>query len=87
MENGDLLLENDFDFIKNTDLEYWYFKHKYYKRIHQSDMSRKMINEICKTYDKNKTVSENLRDNDYLRIFDCGKLMFVKNYRSLSETS
>ena len=46
-----------------------------------------MIKEICKKCDSRKTISENLRDNDYLRIFDCGKSIFVKNYNSPSAIS
>ena len=46
-----------------------------------------MIKEICKKCDSRKTISENLRDDDYLRIFDCGKSVFVKNYNSPSAIS
>ena len=33
-----------------------------------------------KIYDENKTEVENMKANGYSRIFDCGNMVFVKEY-------
>lgn len=38
------------------------------------------LKNLLEIFDPNKTEYENMRDNGYFRIFDCGNLVFVKNY-------
>ena len=58
--------------------DYWYFK-SLILESRQKYQKHKLKN-ILKTFDTNKSEIQNMHANGYHRIFDCGNLVFVKNY-------
>ena len=63
---------------------YWYFK----KNDHELKLESRIkyqkhkLNSILEHFDSSKSEWENMNDNGYNRIFDCGNLVFVKKYDS-----
>jgi hypothetical protein len=66
-----------FQFVKKTSPNYWYFKKKTWtKRYHRfsfrkSELSKKLLN-----FDPNLTEWENMKNNGFDRIWDCGNLKY-----------
>jgi very-short-patch-repair endonuclease len=75
---GNLYSKNGFEFIRETNPNYYYMfdytvietRHKYQKH---------KLNNILETFDSNKTEWDNMQLNGYDRIWDCGNLVFVLN--------
>lgn len=68
----------ELDHISKPD--YWYFKNLILEsRIRYQ---KHKLKEILDKFDDNKTEVENMIDNGYHRIFDCGNLVYVKKYES-----
>ena len=60
---------------------YWYFKNcSSILESRQKYQKHKLKELFLATYDENKTEMQNMTDNGYHCIFDCGNLVFVKNY-------
>lgn len=76
---GCLYTKLGFDKIRESKPNYWYFKdvNKLYHRFNfrKSELSRKL-----ETFDPNKTEWENMVENGWNRIWDCGNLVFEKKY-------
>lgn len=76
--NGNLYNKLGFTFIRNSPPDYWYFKgRKVYSRIR---FQKHKLKNILKNYNKNLSEWENMRNNKFNRFFDCGNMVFVKNY-------
>ena len=66
-----------FDHISKPDYKYFNASRKLESRL---KYQKHKLKDLLKNFDPNKTEYENMRDNGYFRIFDCGNLVFVKNY-------
>lgn len=66
------------DHISKPD--YWYFKDRYVLESRLKYQKHK-LEKILQIFDKDKTEFENMKDNGYHRIFDCGNLVFEKVYK------
>lgn len=67
-------------FIKNKDVDVSYYvfhKHEYI-RYHRFRFNKKQ--QVKMGFDPNKSETENLKLNGYLKIWDCGKIKYVKNF-------
>lgn len=57
---------------------YWYFKlDKIYKRMHRSKFMKSKLKNILDKFDPNLSESENMFNNKYYKIYDCGNLVYV----------
>jgi hypothetical protein len=59
---------------------YFYFRPaqpQYLKLLHRSNFMKHNLHKKIDVYDKNKTEYENMRDNGYLRVYDCGNYVFT----------
>ena len=75
---GNLYERLGFQFVRNTKPNYWYFKgNKMFSRI---KFQKHKLKNILKTFDKSKSEWENMAESGYNRIFDCGNMVFVKDY-------
>jgi len=75
--DGNLYKRLGFNFVHNTDPNYWYFSLKNpYNLIHRFNFRKSVLNKKLETFDPNKTEVENMNENDYYRIFDCGNMKF-----------
>ena len=60
---------------------YWYFKKYGYEKItklfHRSYFQKSKLSELLPIFDINKTEWENMEQNNYLRIYDCGSKVYI----------
>lgn len=87
---GDLYEKLGFEFIKNTPPNYFYFKPNYEKNgiFHRMKFQKKKIEEYyvkgiygIKTFNPELTEIENMFNNGYRIIYDCGNKKYIKNYK------
>lgn len=73
--NGNLYNKLGFKFSHFSKPNYWYFKNnqKLYNRIM---FQKHKLKNLLEYYDSNKSEIENMLENKYLRIFDCGNIIF-----------
>ena len=78
---GNMYLKLGFELDHASSPNYWYFN-DYSTMILKSRMQfqKHMLKDVLATFDESKSEIENMRNNGYHRIFDCGNLVFVKNY-------
>ena len=79
--NGDLYYKLGFNFIEKTQPNYFYFKTNDRKLYNRIKFQKKNLKNILEAYDENLSEAENMFNNDYRRIYDCGNLKFewIKN--------
>lgn len=65
-----------------TEPNYWYLKSGVCGRFPRIDFQKHKLKSILSTFDANCTEVENMRNNGYDRIFDCGNFAYVKMYTS-----
>ena len=58
--------------------DYWYWKDSEFS--HRSKYQKHKLKSLLQTFDASKTEIQNMTDNGYRRIFDCGNLVYVKEY-------
>lgn len=78
--NGKGYLSSGFKIVKENSPNYWWVNHNV--RIHKSHFRKDKIkklyeNGIFKYYDENKSEFENMKDNGYVRLYDCGTIKVV----------
>ena len=74
--NGDLYYKLGFTFIEKTQPNYFYFKHGDLKLYNRVKFQKHKLKNILEIYDENLSEAENMFNNDYRRIYDCGNLKF-----------
>ena len=74
--NGDLYYKLGFNFIEKTQPNYFYFKTNDRKLYNRIKFQKKNLKNILEAYDENLSEAENMFNNDYRRIYDCGNLKF-----------
>lgn len=75
---GDIYYKNNFSFVKETAPSYSYFqKNKSTETFFNREKFMKhKLGKILKKFDPSITEWENMKNNDYDRIWDCGNLVF-----------
>jgi hypothetical protein len=58
---------------------YWYMKN-HFKRMHRFNFRKNVLKDKLENFDPNLSEWENMKANGYDRIWDCGNLVFIKNY-------
>jgi hypothetical protein len=58
----------------------WYFKDGTEKIESRLKFQKHKLKRILNNYDENLTAEENIRVNNYRKIYDCGSLIYIKNY-------
>lgn len=70
-----------FDLVKISEPNYKYFKSGYYDFHSRLEFQKHKMKDIKGfLFDENLSEYENMRNNGYLRIFDCGNEVFLKRY-------
>ena len=60
--------------------DYYYFHNLNINKLyHRSSFQKHKLKDKLEIFDKNKTEVQNMLDNGYYRIFDCGNKVFVYN--------
>lgn len=80
--NGKLQKDLGFNYVKTSRPNYWYWNYKGKFMCLESSVKFKKskLASLLKTYDASLSVYQNMANNGYMRIFDCGNLVYVKNY-------
>ena len=66
------------DHVSNPD--YWYFKRNTMILESRVKYQKHKLLKIFDSFNQNMTEVENMKANGYFRIFDCGNMVFVKEY-------
>jgi len=75
---GNLYEKLGFVFSRNTSPNYFYYKGRtLYSRI---KFQKHKLKNILDNFNEDKTELENMIDNNYRIIYDCGNMVFLKNY-------
>lgn len=77
--NGNMYFKLGFEKKNDSTPNYWYFG-KDYQRLSRLQFQKHKLKDLLETFDPNKTEVENMQNNGYKRIFDCGNLVFIKSY-------
>lgn len=78
---GKLYSALGFEFSHSSQPSYWYFKlNNPFNLKNRMQFQKFRLKGILEKYDNSLTEVQNMRNNGYDRIFDCGNLVFVKNY-------
>lgn len=81
--NGNLYEKIGFRKISNGTPNYWYInKNNYLKRIHRFNFRKDQLSKKLQNFDPNLTEWENMKNNGWDRIWDCGSLKyeFITNH-------
>ena len=76
--NGNLYSKIGFIFDKFTEPNYWYVKND--RRYHRFNFQKHLLSEKLSNFDSNLSEKDNMNNNGYHRIWDCGHCKFIKNY-------
>ena len=74
--NGEIYKILGFTFLEKTSPNYFYFKTQDRKLYNRIKFQKKNLKNILEVYDESLSEAENMFNNDYRRIFDCGNLKF-----------
>jgi hypothetical protein len=77
---GNLYKKLGFELDHVSMPNYWYIKNYHEERIHRFNFRKDVLWGKLKNFDESKSEWENMKNNGYDRIWDCGNLVFVKNY-------
>ncbi len=79
---GKLYEQLDFELLRTSQPNYFYFhsSNKIVLLESRNTYQKHKLPAILKTFDPNKTEWENMKDNGYNRIWDCGNWVFLKEY-------
>lgn len=77
--NGNLYKQLNFNYKYLSQPNYWYIVNR--NRIHRFNFRKNILNEKLEQYDSSLTEWQNMQNNGYDRIWDCGNLVFEKIYK------
>lgn len=69
-----------FNFSHNSSPNYWYFKNASLNLESRVKYQKHKLKDILENFDETKTEVQNMINNNYSRIFDCGNIVFEKIY-------
>lgn len=81
---GKLYKALGFNFIHNSNPNYWYFKQNSLLLESRVKYQKHKLPNLLENFDPDKTEVENMRENGYFRIFDCGNMVFEKIYPDIA---
>lgn len=80
-DNGKLYEILGFKLDHVSKPNYWYFNRYLHnsslKLLHRSNFQKHMLKDKLKTFDPNLTEVQNMENNGYLRVFDCGNKVYL----------
>ena len=79
--DGSGYIKNGFEIVNQTYPNYFYWKQNILKLHSRVEFQKHKLPKVLENFNANLTEAENMYNNGYLRIFDCGnlKLQFKKN--------
>jgi len=77
---GNLYYKLEFKMDHISKPSYWYIKAGIIKRIHRFNFRKNILKNKLSNFDPTKTEWENMQNNKYDRVWDCGNYVFIKTY-------
>lgn len=78
MNSGNTIYDKlGFKFDHLSYPNYWYFKQNSYQLESRIKYQKHKLKNLLENFNQNKTEVENMRDNGYKRIFDCGNIVYI----------
>lgn len=77
--NGGLYESTGFDYMHDSQPCYWYFKHNK-KLHHRSTFMKHKLKDKLDTFEPSLSEVENMYNNGYRRIWDCGNKVYIKTF-------
>lgn len=77
---GKSYTDSGFKLSKETKPNYFYTKNSLSPLESREKFQKHKLKKVLKTFDENLTEQENMKNNNYLKIFDYGNYVFKKNY-------
>lgn len=77
--DGDVYNKLGFSWIKQNPPSYFYTKN-YMEKVHRFSFRKNILSKKMKKFDASKTEWENMKDNGWIRVWDCGTMVFEKMY-------
>jgi hypothetical protein len=74
---GSGYLKSDFIYLGNSQPNYYYYLRNDYRLYSRLKFQKHKLKNILELYDENLSEYENMINNDYFRIFDCGNAVFI----------
>ncbi len=74
--NGNLYKKLGFEFSHNSSPNYWYFKNSSFNLYSRIKFQKSKLYNLLENFDNKKSEIENMKNNGYLRIFDCGNIIY-----------
>jgi DNA-directed RNA polymerase subunit RPC12/RpoP len=78
--NGKSYEKNEFKFLHLSVPVYYYFKRNKPELYNRIIFQKHKLKDKLDNFDPNKTEHKNMLENNYLRIYDAGNLVYVKEY-------
>lgn len=75
--DGELYKALGFNYLHSTNPNYYYFKVNTYKLYSRINFQKYKLKKKLEVYDKTLTETENMYNNGYRKIYDCGNLVFT----------
>lgn len=79
-KNSNVYISNGFDLQSTSKPNYWYTKH-YKKREHRFKYRKNVLSKNLEIFDETLSEWDNMLNNGYDRIWDCGNYKYVKQIR------
>ena len=74
--NGKIYETLGFKFLRKTEPNYFYFKKNTLTLLSRNQFQKHKLKDKLSLFDYNLSESENMFNNDYRRIYDCGNLVY-----------
>jgi len=80
--DGTVYYKLNFEHSHDSSPNYWYFQKSgnHHPLIHRFNFRKSELPKKLDTFDPNKTEWENMIDNGWNRIWDCGNMVFIKKF-------
>jgi hypothetical protein len=79
---GNVYEKLGFEFIENTTPNYFYFKGDDNSKLFSREQFQKhKLKDKLEVFDEKLTESENMYNNNFRKIFDCGHKIYIKKYK------
>ena len=79
--NSNVYLKMGFELSHISGLNYFYFKKNENRLYSRNKFQKHRLSKILDKYDDKLTETENMYNNNYRKIYDCGNLVFHKIYK------
>lgn len=74
--NGDVYKKNGFNELKDSKPNYFYFKPNTYELKSRVHFQKHKLKLLLDNFDENLTETQNMFNNGYRKIYDCGNKVF-----------